>query len=147
MCVWFPMWSLTREDAPSDKPVLVVDDRVTGATDEVLAAGITLGMARGEAEALAPFATVLVRDLADEARRFERVVTAIEDLVPRVEVVSPGLVFVPISGAVGFYGGEEPLARRVAEALGEMVAGRRGGQALVGVADGPFAARWAAAAR
>lgn len=145
MCAWFPMWSLTREDAPSDRPVLVVDDRVTGATDEVLAAGITLGMARGEAEALAPFATVLVRDLADEARRFERVVTAIEDLVPRVEVVSPGLVFVPVSGAVGFYGGEEPLARRVAEALDEMVADGRGGEALVGVADGPFAARWAAA--
>ncbi|MFV1961531.1 MAG: hypothetical protein ACC658_06825 [Acidimicrobiia bacterium] len=61
---------MTRPDAPSDEPVLVVDDRVTGATEDVLTVGVTLGMPRRDAEALAPFATVLVRDLADEARCF-----------------------------------------------------------------------------
>jgi protein ImuB len=145
LCVWFPMWSLGRPDAPSGDPALIVDDRVRAATEEVLAVGVSLGMPRREAEALAPFATVLVRDLGEEARRFEPVVEAIEDLIPRVEVVAPGLVFVPIAGAVRFYGGEEALARLMAREL-DTVAGRdRGGQALVGVADGPFAARWAAA--
>ncbi|HEY6635884.1 MAG TPA: DNA polymerase Y family protein, partial [Acidimicrobiia bacterium] len=104
---------MTRPDAPPDEPVLVVDDRVTGATAEVLAAGVTLGMPRREAEALAPFATVLPRDLGDEIRRFEPVVAAVEDLVPRVEVVGPGLLYVPIAGAVAYYGGEEALARQV----------------------------------
>ena len=127
------------------EPVLVAGERVTGATDEVLAAGVALGMPRREAEALAPFATVLVRDPGEESRRFEPVIEMIEDLVPRVEVVAPGLVFVPIAGAVRFYGGEGALAERVAKELDQMVGRERGGQALVGVADGPFAARWAAA--
>ena len=139
------MWSLGRPDAPSDDPVLIVDDRVTAATDEVLAAGVSLGMPRREAEALAPFATVLVRDPGEESRRFDPVVEMMEDLIPRVEIVGPGLVFVPVAGAVHFYGGEEALAERVAKELDRMVGQARGGQALIGVADGPFAARWAAA--
>ncbi len=140
------MWSLTRPDAPPDDPFLVVDERVTGATGPVLDAGVVLGMPRREAEALAPFATVLVRDPGEEARRFESVVRVVEELVPRVEVVSPGLLFVPLAGAVRFYGGEMPLAQKMAEDLHRMIGDQRGGQALIGVADGPFAARWAAAA-
>jgi protein ImuB len=139
------MWSLTRPDAPSGEPVLIVDDRVTGATEEVIEAGVSLGMARREAEALAPFATVMIRDVGDESLCFEPIVEAIEDLIPRVEVVAPGLVFVPISGAVKFYGGEDALAERVVKELDKLTGARGGGQALVGIADGPFAARWAAA--
>ncbi|MGH8916191.1 MAG: DNA polymerase Y family protein, partial [Acidimicrobiia bacterium] len=134
-----------RPDAPPDEPLLIVDERVAAATGDVLAAGVGLGMPRREAEALAPFATVLTRDPGEEARRFEPVVETIEDLIPRVEVVAPGLVFVPITGAVRFYGGEEPLARQVATMLDASVGQDRGGQGLIGVADGPFAARWAAA--
>ncbi len=139
------MWSLTRPDAPSGEPLLIVDNRVTGATQEVLDVGVRLGMPRREAEALAPFATVMVRDVGDETRRFEPVVVAVEDLVPRVEVVSPGLLFVPVAGAVRFYGGEEALASRMVKELDVLTGSRRGGEALVGIADGPFAARWAAA--
>ncbi len=139
------MWSLTRPDALSGESVLVVDDRVTGATEDVLMAGVTLGMPRRDAEALAPFATVLVRDLSDETRRFEFVVEIVEDLVPRVEVVSPGLLFVPVTGAVRFYGGEASLAERMACELAQLLGDQSGGEALIGIADGPFAARWAAA--
>lgn len=143
------MWSLTRSDAPSGEPVLIVDDRVTGATKEVLEAGVALGMPRREAEALAPFATVLKRDVGDETRRFEPIVAAVEDLVPRVEVVSPGLLFVPVAGAVRFYGGEEALAGRIDEELANTSEASAGGlrgvaPPHIGIADGPFAARWAA---
>jgi protein ImuB len=155
------MWSLTRPDVPSGEPVLIVDERVTGATEDVLEAGVTLGMPRREAEALAPFATVLPRDVGDETRRFEPVVSVVEDLVPRVEVMGPGLMFVPVPGAVRFYGGEETLAERVSGAMAieggrppsdpptspgdGHRAGSRGWECLIGIADGPFAARWAAA--
>ena len=160
MCVWFPMWSLARQDAPSGEPVLIVDDRVTAATDDVLAAGVTLGMPRREAEALAPFATVMTRDIGEETRRFEPVVTLVEDLVPRVEVVAPGLMFVPADGAVRYYGSEDQLAKEVMRALeddlesdpdsvsGEsgLSGGLRGvAPPHIGIADGPFAARWVAA--
>lgn len=73
----------------------------------------------------------------DEAfRRFEKVVRAVEELVPRVEPAEPGLAYVPVAGAVRYYGGEELLARKVQEAIPP--------GARVGVADGPFAARCAA---
>ena len=161
--MWFPMWSLTRPDALSGESLLIGDDRVTGATEDVLDAGVSLGMPRREAEALAPFATVMVRDPGEEALRFEKVASLIEDLIPRVEVVAPGLLFAPIAGAVRFYGGEEALARRVNEELNSLslphglgVVGASGGGERserrgvvpphrLGVADGPFAARWAAA--
>jgi protein ImuB len=136
MCVWFPMWSLTRPDAPSGEPLLVVDDRVTGASPEVLDAGVTLGMPRREAEALAPFATVLQRDIGEETRRFEPVIAVVEDLVPRVEAVAPGLLYVPVAGALRFYGGERELAEKVGQALTD--------PHRMGISDGPFAARWAA---
>jgi len=153
MCVWFPMWSLARQDAPSGESVLIVDDRVTAATDDVLEAGVTLGMPRREAEALAPFATVMTRDIGEEARRFEPVVTLVEDLVPRVEVVAPGLMFVPVDGAVRYYGSEYQLAKEVKRALEDdlesdfqSVPGLRGvAPPQIGIADGPFAARWVAA--
>jgi protein ImuB len=149
------MWSLTRPDAPPDSPVLVVDDRVTGASHEVLDVGVRLGMPRREAEALAPFATVLIRDVGDEARRFEVVAQIIEDLVPRVEVVAPGLVYVPVDGALKYYGGEEALVEQLGQTLlcrelrptgTKIDTERNGWEALIGIADGPFAARWAAAA-
>ena len=139
------MWSLTRQDASPDEPTLVVDDRVTGATPDVIATGVSLGMLRREAEAMAPFATVLIRDPGEETRRFESVVLAVEELVPRVEMMAPGLLYVPMAGAIRFYGGEEPLATRISEEMGRMTGHLRGGEALIGVADGPFAARWAAA--
>lgn len=163
------MWSLARPDAPPDEPVLVADERVTGASGDVLAAGVTPGMPRREAEALAPFATVLDRDIGEETRRFEPVVAAVEEVVPKVEVVSPGLLFVPVAGAVRYYGSEQALVEKIDEALcdhfarvntSEASAGgseqseRRGVAPphsgdlpphSYGIADGPFAARWAAA--
>lgn len=148
------MWSLTRPDTPPDEPVLIADDRVTGASDDVLTAGVTPGMPRREAEALAPFATVLGRDIGEETRRFESVVAAVEEVVPKVEVVSPGLLYVPVAGAVRYYGSEQTLVEKVDEAIdalfpppasGASVGGGVAPPRSMGIADGPFAARWAAA--
>jgi len=149
------MWSLARPDAPPDEPVLIADDRVTGASDDVLAAGVTPGMPRREAEALAPFATVLDRDVGEETRRFEPVVVAVEEVVPKVEVVSPGLLYVPVAGAVRYYGSQQALVSRVKEAIDTSEASAGGSEQSerrgvapphsYGIADGPFAARWAAA--
>lgn len=137
--MWFPEWALGRPDAPPGDPLAVVDGhppRVVAASAEVRAAGVTPGMLRRQVEAMAPTATVLERDGGEEARRFESVVAAVEDLVPRVEVAEPGLLFVIVDGAVRYYGSEEALVWKVAEATGE--------GARLGLADGPFAARRAA---
>ena len=97
---------------------------------------VAIGMLRRQAEALVPSALVLERDRSEEARRFESVVVAIEDLIPRLEVVEPGLVFVPVYGASRYYGGEQAVIEQL---MSSVPAGAR-----LGLADGPFAARHAA---
>ena len=140
--MWFPDWPLRRPDAPSDRPCQVVgDDGLVTATDpQAAAAGVRSGMRRREAEAICPTVITLEADSGAEAVAFEPVVMAVEALVPRVEVARPGLLFVPVAGAVRYYGGEGPLADRVLEEV-ERVAGHGG---RIGLADGPFAAHLAA---
>ncbi|HKZ28401.1 MAG TPA: DNA polymerase Y family protein [Acidimicrobiia bacterium] len=145
LCVWFPDWPLRRPDAPPDRACLVVDG---SATPRVVAfnqyageAGVRLGMRRPEAEVLCPGGTTLEQDYATESLVFESVAGAVEELVPRVEVADPGLLFVPIDGAIRYYGGEPALIDNLARAVRE--AAGAGGR--IGVAGGPFAARWAAA--
>ena len=74
------------------------------------------GMRRRQAETLCPAVVTLAADPGAEAAAFEAVAAAVEDLVPRVEVADPGLLFAPVAGAVGYYGGEGPLVARVEKA-------------------------------
>ena len=112
---------------------------MAAANDLACQAGVEVGMPARAAEALCPSGMSLDRDPAGEARRFEPVVDAIEDLIPRVEVVAPGWVFVPIDGAIHYYGGEEALVERLAGEMDRLAGGGR-----LGVAGGPFAAYQAA---
>jgi protein ImuB len=141
--VWFPDWPLRCLDAPSDRPCQVVDgaNRIVAANALARRHRVLIGMLRREAEAVCPTVLTYVQDRGAEAGVFEPVVAAIEEVVPRVEMAHPGLVFVPIGGAVRYYGGEAPLVEQVVGAI-EAVAGPG---AAVGVAQGPFAARQAAA--
>lgn len=139
LCVWFPNWPLRR--SPQKRACIVIDEdnRVVALSDGASAEGVRVGMRRGEAEALCPGGVTLEQDLGAEAAEFEPVVAALERLIPRVEIVSPGLAFVRIEGAVGYYGGEEAVLAEVVAAVEGIAPGGR-----FGVADGPFAARWAA---
>jgi len=134
--VWFPDWPLLCLDAPSDEPSQVVDDSNRVVAANSLAVDVRLGMARREAEAVCPTVVTYAQDGGAEAAAFEPIAVAIETLVPRLEMVHPGLVFVPIGGAVRYYGGEESLVEQIAEVVGP--------GAAIAVAQGPFAARQAA---
>ena len=72
----------------------------------------------------------------DAARAFERVVSLVEELCPRVEVLHPGACAIGARGPARYFGGEEALAVKIIEAV------TGGGFACsAGVADGLFAAR------
>lgn len=159
LCVWFPDWPLTEIEIEPGRPCFVFEDRpsrisggelqrIRAANDTARQAGVELGMGRRAAEALCPTALVHARDLAAETRRFEQVVLVLEGLIPRVEVVEPGLALVSVAGAVLYYGGEGPLVERVEKELlsveypGVIDCPKRG--LRIGLAEGPFAARWAA---
>jgi hypothetical protein len=74
----------------------------------------------------------------EEARRFVQVVARAGELCPWVHPVRLGVCSLPARGPARFFGGEEMVVSRLAEAVGE--------EALVGVADGLFAAMAAARA-
>ncbi|MGQ0847663.1 MAG: DNA polymerase Y family protein [Actinomycetota bacterium] len=148
LCVWYPDWPLVGIEVEPGRPCFVYEDRSAGggeaqrvraANPVAREAGVGLGMGRRAAEAMCPTAITRGRDLGDETRRFEPVVTTLESLVPRVEVVEPGLALIPIAGAVRYYGGETTLVEKVDRELALVAANAR-----LGLADGPFAARWAA---
>jgi protein ImuB len=142
LCVWFPDWPLRRPDVPSDDPCQAVDGHnlVVAVNPPAAAAGIKVGMARREAEAVCPSVATIDHDPGAEMARFERVAVAIEALIPRIEVVIPGLVLAPVTGAVRYFRGEAALVERVDEEI-DAVAGPG---YRIGLAAGPFAARCAA---
>jgi len=75
----------------------------------------------------------------DSGRAFERVVSLVEELCPRVEVLRPGACAIGARGPARYFGGEEALAGKIVEAV------TGGGFACqAGVADGLFAAQLAA---
>lgn len=113
---------------------------VVAADPAAVAAGVAPGMRRRQAEALCPAVCTLVADPVAEAVAFEPVALAVEDLVPRMEMAAPGLVYLPIAGAIRYFGSEEAVVARVMAAVGVVASGGR-----FGLADGPFAARMAAA--
>jgi len=102
--------------------------------------GIRIGMRRREAEGICPTVLSLERDPGAEMAAYEPVMAALEDLVPRVEVIDPGLALIPVAGAVAYYGSEEAVVERVISGL-EKVAGPG---FRIGLAAGPFASRKAA---
>jgi protein ImuB len=112
---------------------------VIAVTPDAFALGARVGMRRGEAEALAPTAVTLVSDPVAEAVAFEPVAVAIEAVVPALEMAAPGLVYLPVTGAVRYYRSEAAVMARVVAAVDGVAPGGR-----FGLADGPFAARMAA---
>jgi protein ImuB len=102
--------------------------------------GVRRGLRRREAQARCPELAVLTPDPDRDARAFEPVVAAVEELAPGVEIVRPGLVALPAQGPVGWYGGEQAAAER----LVDQVAARTGAEIQAGFAEGLFAAVLAA---
>lgn len=124
------------DESEQGDPVQVVgpDSRVVACNTAAEHFGVTVGMLRRSAEAICPTVTTIVQDLSAEMARFEPVLQVIELLVPRVEIAEPGTVYIPISGAVGFYGGAEALCERIDKELDSI-----GGDRRIGLANGPFA--------
>src|ERR1700761_162622 len=105
------------------------------------------GAARGRNERPPRILAVWCPDWPEEtadrhdARAFERVITAVADFCPVVEVVRPGLCVLNARGPARYFGGEEALARKIVGAVAA-----RGVVGHAGVADGQFAAVLAARA-
>ncbi|WP_092531301.1 Y-family DNA polymerase [Amycolatopsis arida] len=145
LVLWCPDWPVVAAGlaagVPAHRPAAVfAANRVVACSAVARSAGVRRGMRRREAQSRCPELVVFGDDPDRDARLFEPVAAAVEELVVGVEVVRPGVVAVPARGAAGYFGGEE----RLVELLVDHVSGRAGVECQVGVADGLFAAVLAA---
>lgn len=145
VALWCPDWPVVAACAesgiPADRPAAVlVAHRVVACSATARAQGVRRGLRRREAQARCPDLAVLGRDADRDARAFEVVAAAVEELTPGVEVIRPGLVVLAARGPARYFGSEEAVAER----LVDHVAGRARVECQVGVADGVFAAALAA---
>lgn len=144
VCLWCPDWpvvSLRRARlATVGVPVVVLDrGRVRAASVEARAGGVRQGMRKREAEACCPGLEVAETDESLEARVFESVARALDDVTARLALVRPGLLSFPARGPARYFGGDEAVAAHVSERVAGAV-----DDARVGVADSAFAAELAA---
>jgi len=145
--LWVPDWPVVAAAAEAglspSAPAAVLHGRGMVA---VSASARTAGVRRGQRKRLAqracPDITILPYDEARDARAFEAVAAAAEDVVAGVEISRPGMLMIPSDGAARFHGSEEALAEALVSAVAELA----GCESSVGAADGLLAAVLAARA-
>ncbi|WP_184689541.1 DNA polymerase Y family protein [Saccharothrix tamanrassetensis] len=145
LAVWCPDWPVVAASAeaallPHVPAAVVRGNEVVACSAVARAEGVRRGQRKRTAESQCPELVVFDYDEVRDARLFEPVAVAVEELAPGIEVVRPGLVTVAAQGPVGYYGSAE----RAAERIIDHIAARVGVEAQVGLADGLFAATLAA---
>ncbi|MFI7087572.1 DNA polymerase Y family protein [Streptomyces anulatus] len=141
LVVWVPDFPVIVNGGGGEEPLAVVDrDLVVACSGSARAAGVRRRMRLRSAQARCSRLRVVERDLADEMRAFERVATHLEATVmPRLELIRPGLLAAPARGPARYWGSEPRLVERLAAAVGELEL-----PAQVGIADSVFTAALAA---
>ncbi|CCH20272.1 DNA polymerase Y family protein [Micromonospora lupini] len=147
LLLWCPDWPVLAAEivdgVPATGPVAVLHaNRVVACSERARAEGVRRGLRKREAQGRCPQLTVVEYDPGRDARAFEPVVAALEELVAGVEVVRPGACAVAARGPSRYLGGEEAAAERLIEHVAQSCLV----ESQVGIADGVFAAGLAARA-
>ena len=122
---------------------MVVANRVVAPSLAAQQLGVVAGLRRREAQRRAPGLLVLAPDPAAEARAFEPVLQALDDLTPRIEIDQPGQCAFLTRGPSRYFGGDHSMSERAARIVANVLEGRT--SVHVGTADGRFAALRASA--
>ncbi|HUQ00779.1 MAG TPA: DNA polymerase Y family protein [Aeromicrobium sp.] len=140
LVVWCPDWPVMAHlaDQPGAPVAVFEKGMVLACSPSARADGVRRGMRRRDAQSRCPGLVVADHRPEADARAFEDVLLAIEELSPGVAPLRPGLCAVRVSA--GFYGGEAEAAAVIAERLVDLGVW----DARLGVADGLFAAEQAA---
>jgi protein ImuB len=135
LAIWCMDWPAVAAAAgaglPSTAPVAVtLANRVIACSASARSAGVRRGLRRRESQARCPELHVVTADPARDARHFEDVTVAVDDLVPRAEVLRPGLLVLPVRGAARYFGSEQAAAEKLVDAVSAA-----GAECQVGIAD------------
>ncbi|MDQ3312146.1 MAG: DNA polymerase Y family protein [Actinomycetota bacterium] len=136
LTVWCPQWPVVAAGRHDEVAVVLAANRVVARSAAAAASGIRVGSRRREAQRCCPDVVLVDHDPDRDARSFEPVVRAVAAFVPRTDVVTPGMLCLDARGPARYFGGEEEMARQVADAVERAAPGAR---AVVGIADGHFA--------
>ncbi|MEO8815574.1 MAG: DNA polymerase Y family protein [Mycobacterium sp.] len=117
----------------TDPVAVTLANRVIACSATARAAGVRRGLRRREAAARCPQLHVVAADTDRDARLFEPVIAAVDDLVPRAEVLRPGLLVLSVRGAARAFGSEQQAAERLVDAVA--VSAVAGVECQVGIAD------------
>ncbi|MGA5464133.1 DNA polymerase Y family protein [Mycobacterium sp. NPDC050041] len=116
--------------APTAPVAVTLANRVIACSASARAVGVRRGLRRRESQARCPELHVAPADPARDARYFENVTAAVDDLVPRSEVLRPGLLVLSVRGAARYFGSEQAAAERLVDAVAAA-----GAECQVGIAD------------
>jgi protein ImuB len=135
LAIWCMDWpavaAAVAVGLPVTEPVAVtLANRVVACSASARASGVRRGLRRREAQARCPQLHIATADPARDARHFEAVTAAVDDMVPRAEVLRPGLLVMPVRGAARYFGSEQAAAERLVDAVGAA-----GVECQIGVAD------------
>ncbi|RNI22290.1 DNA polymerase Y family protein [Flexivirga caeni] len=151
LLLWCPGWPVLAarlvQGIAADRALALTDRGVVVACSPAAQAeGVAVGLRVRQAQHRCPDLVVLPHDVAAETRAFEPVLRAIEEKIPDVHVVRPGLAAVKARGAGRFYGSEEAAAHALLTHLQRFTADelRLPVDLRMAVADGLFTAEHAA---
>lgn len=135
LAIWCMDWPAVAAAAAAGLPptaqiAVTCANRVVACSAAARAAGVRRGLRRREAQARCPQVHIAVADPARDAGFFEGVMAAVDDVVPRAEVLRPGLLVLPVRGAARYFGSEQSAAQRLTDAVAAA-----GAECQVGIAD------------
>jgi protein ImuB len=122
LVLWCPDWpavaALRQAGLSVDRPaVILTAGRIQVATAAARACGIRAGMKRRDAVSRCPEVTILGSDPDRDARMFEPVAAAVEEVAPGIEVLRPGLIACGARGPARYFGSEDAAAERIVDAV------------------------------
>jgi protein ImuB len=143
--LWCPDWPITAavraHSLAADAPIALIDRGIVFACSAAARReGVRRGQRLRDAQVRCPEILVFPYEAALDSRAFEPVIEVIEQTMPGVQLVRPGMCAIRAQGPARYYGSEEEAALWLLDALDEL--GIHGSR--VGVADGPFTAEHAA---
>lgn len=151
--VWCPAWPVTAAVLagvagrgptfdPRSSLAVMHAQRVSACSSAASREGVRVGQTKREAQGACPHLQLVPYDPDRDARFFEPVARSVGELVPLLDVESPGCLLMATRGPSRYVGGDEKLAERLVELASRGLAA--GDLPGVGVADGRVAAILAA---
>lgn len=130
-----------------DAVAVLHTQRVVARTAYAASQGVQIGMRRREAQSVCPELHIATNNPERDRLMFESVVRAVSELVPLVEVSTPGVILLATRGPSRYVGGDEILAQRLHGITHDALALLADGRPIafgVGIADGRLTALVAA---